>query len=124
MLRFLLVIVVVVVIAAWWLGYTPGRGIDPDVARQRGAQLGEQMATGINEAADKADDAAITTKIKAKMALDDLVRARDIDIETRAGVVTLTGRVDSQAEHQRAVQLARETASVQTVVDRLVTVTR
>jgi osmotically-inducible protein OsmY len=53
------------------------------------------------------------------MALDELVQARTIDVTTTRGVVTLTGAVRSAAEHDRAVQLARETAGVTQVVDKL-----
>ena len=38
------------------------------------------------------------------MALDDLVRARLIDVSTEAGVVTLSGTVRSATERERAVQ--------------------
>jgi osmotically-inducible protein OsmY len=53
------------------------------------------------------------------MALDDLVQARAIDVSTTGQVVTLSGTVRSAAEHDRAVQLARDTAGVKQVVDRL-----
>jgi hyperosmotically inducible protein len=53
------------------------------------------------------------------MALDDLVRARGIDIDTVDGVVTLRGTVSSEQERQRAVRLATETAGVTSVNDQL-----
>ena len=53
------------------------------------------------------------------MALDDSVKALKIDVDTQAGVVTLTGTVRSEAERQRAVALARETEGVTQVIDRL-----
>ena len=43
-----------------------------------------------------------------------------IDVDTDGTVVTLSGRVSSEAEHRRAVQLARETEGVTSVVDNLV----
>ena len=54
------------------------------------------------------------------MVLDDSIKARAIDVTTSGSVVTLTGTIGSQAEHDRAVALARETAGVTNVVDRLV----
>ena len=54
------------------------------------------------------------------MALDDLVQARTIDVDTQNGNVTLTGRVRTKPERERALLLARETAGVRNVVDRLV----
>jgi hyperosmotically inducible protein len=64
-------------------------------------------------------DATLTGKIKAKMALDDSVRSRSIDVSTDGSVVTLSGSVRSAAERQRAVALARETEGVTRVVDHL-----
>jgi hyperosmotically inducible protein len=133
-MRFLLFLVVVGLIAAWWLGYVPGRPapavapaartqagrtIDPEAARQRGAAVGERMAEGVNRVVERIDDATVTAKIKSKMALDDLVQARDISVQTVEGVVTVSGTVGSDAERQRAMRLAQETAGVRGVTDRL-----
>jgi len=126
MVRFLVLLLLVGALAAWWLGYIPGhapagaRGpVDPQTARERGAQAGEQVAAGINRVTQTVDDAALTAKIKSKMALDDVVQARTIDVTTNNRVVTLSGTVRSAAEHDRAVQLAKETDGVTRVVDRL-----
>jgi hyperosmotically inducible protein len=64
-------------------------------------------------------EAALTTKIKAKMALDDTVKARSIDVTTRGTTVTLSGIVQSKEEHDRAMALARETEGVTDVIDDL-----
>ena len=53
------------------------------------------------------------------MVLDDLVKARNIHVETNGTVVTLTGAVDSEAERKRAVELAKETEGVTSVIDHL-----
>jgi osmotically-inducible protein OsmY len=63
--------------------------------------------------------AALTPKIKAKMALDDLVKASDINVDTEGSVVTLTGVVGSSQERRRALRIATETEGVTKVVDRL-----
>ena len=65
-------------------------------------------------------EAALTSKIKAKMALDDTIKARQIDVTTHATTVTLSGKVSTAAERERALALARETSGVTQVVDRLV----
>jgi len=62
-------------------------------------------------------DAGISTKVKAKLAADDVVKAHQIDVDTRSGEVTLTGNVDSRESHDRAIQLAKETKGVTKVVD-------
>jgi hyperosmotically inducible protein len=64
-------------------------------------------------------DSALTAKIKSKMALDDHVNARAINVDTSASVVTLRGNVASTDQHDRALRLARETVGVARVVDRL-----
>ena len=64
-------------------------------------------------------DAELTTKIKSKMALDDTVRARTIDVSTTSGVVTLAGTVESATEHDHALRLARDTKGIKQVVDHL-----
>ena len=65
------------------------------------------------------DDAAIASKIKAKMVLDDYVKARSIAVTSKGGTVTLRGVVRSVAEHDRALMLAHDTAGVTAVVDEL-----
>ena len=90
-----------------------------DKARERGAELGEKAAIAGEKLKDAAHDAAITSKIKAKMALDDAVKARAIDVSTDGSTVTVSGTVRSRAERDRAVALARETAGVTTVIDHL-----
>jgi hypothetical protein len=132
--KLLLLLVVVAAIAAFFLGYRlggdgvetpvsadqPSPSIDTEKARQAGAAIGEKVATGAAEAEKALGDAALTAKIKSKMALDDSVKALAINVDTSGGTVTLTGFVNSQFEKTRAVQLARETAGVVTVNDRLV----
>lgn len=90
-------------------------------ARERGAELGEKAAVAAERVGNTVDEATITAKIKAKMALDDSVKARSVDVSTTGPTVTLTGTVRSATEHDRTVALARETAGVTRVVDRLVT---
>jgi BON domain len=65
------------------------------------------------------DDAEISSKIKAKMVLDDYVKARSINVDTKNGTVTLRGVVRSVDEHDRALTLARDTMGVTQVVDEL-----
>jgi osmotically-inducible protein OsmY len=60
-----------------------------------------------------------TTKIQAQYFADADVKGRDIDVTTRNGVVTLSGRVDTEAQRQKAVQIARQTEGVTDVQDRL-----
>jgi osmotically-inducible protein OsmY len=64
-------------------------------------------------------DAGITTNIKAKFAVDDIVKAYQVDVTTNDGVVTLSGDVETSVARNQAVTIARETEGVRNVVDRL-----
>ena len=136
LLRFALLLIVLAAAIAFFMGYrysghadrsaerpvaTTGTAPELDTARARaaGAKIGEKVAVGANQAEHALENGALTAKIKAKMALDDSVKALDINVDTADGVVTLTGTVHSEAERTRAVQLARETAGVTSVTDRL-----
>lgn len=61
------------------------------------------------------DDATITAGINVKFAKDDLVRAYKIDVDTKDGMVTLTGTVKSEAEAKRAIALAESEEGVKHV---------
>jgi osmotically-inducible protein OsmY len=90
-----------------------------ETARERGAEVGEKVAIAAAKVKETAAEAALTSKIKAKMVLDDNIKARSIDVSTDDSSVTLSGTVRSVDEHDRAIRLARETAGVTQVVDHL-----
>jgi hyperosmotically inducible protein len=87
--------------------------------RDSAAAAGEKAATAAETVRETVSEAGLTGKIKAKMALDDTVKALNIDITTVGSTVTLSGRVGSAAERARALSLARETEGVTRVVDNL-----
>ena len=93
--------------------------VDTSKARDAGAKIGEATAKAANQAEDAIRDGAVAAKIKSKMVLDDLVKARNVHVETDGAVVTLTGVVDSEAERKRAVELAKQTEGVTSVIDHL-----
>jgi hyperosmotically inducible protein len=101
--------------------------VDTEKARNRGAEIGEKAAEVSAKAEvaaaklkETVEETAIASKIKAKMALDDSVKALEIEVSATGSTVTLSGRVRSAAEHNRALALARETNGVTNVVDHLV----
>ncbi len=134
-IRFLLVLIVLGVAGVlaynYWTGNgwtlrpptTSATGVDAEKAREKGAEFARKAAETTKVAAERTgevvSEAAITAKIKSKMALDDYVKARNINVDTAGTTVTLTGTVHSEQEHQRAVRLARETAGITRVVDKL-----
>jgi hyperosmotically inducible periplasmic protein len=108
-LRLLLAVVLIAVIGAFTMGYLSSR--TGETVSQAGVAASTVGAT--------LEEAALTTKIKAKMALDDSVKARSIDVTTRGTTVTLSGIVKSKTEHDRAMALARETDGVTDVIDNM-----
>ena len=66
------------------------------------------------------DDAAISTKVKAKFAEDKQVSAMRIQVETLKGEVQLSGFAASQSEKERAGQLARSVDNVSRVRNNIV----
>ena len=57
-------------------------------------------------------DSWITTKVKAALAEDEAVKAREVNVETFKGVVQLSGFVISQAAMNQAVYRARNIQGV------------
>ena len=64
-------------------------------------------------------DPGLTTSVKTQLAADDQVKARKIDVDTKDRVVTLKGTVESPAEEARALEIARATKGVASVVDEI-----
>ena len=64
-------------------------------------------------------DAGITTSVKAKLAADDTVKAYQVDVDTSNKVVTLSGDVETAAQKEHAVMIARNTDGVRDVIDQL-----
>jgi hyperosmotically inducible protein len=135
-MRFIRTIVGVIIVAVigvlaynYWSGHgltlrpSGATGVDAEAARDQSQAILDKTAATVGNAAAKLEQAvdagSVTAKIKSKMALDDMVKARTINVDTTGSVVTLTGTVGSNQERERAVRLARETAGVTSVVDKL-----
>jgi hyperosmotically inducible protein len=105
---------------SWRVTSAPTSGpASTGTARDRMAQVDAQAGKAAHTVSEFLSDAELTGKIRSKMALDDSVRARTIGVSTTDGVVTLEGTIGSASEHDRAVQLARDTKGVKQVVDHL-----
>jgi hyperosmotically inducible protein len=77
------------------------------------------LAAAIMTVACAQTDAGITTNVKTKLAADDTVKAYEVDVDTRNGVVTLSGEVESAAAKEQAIQIARQTDGVRDVIDQI-----
>ncbi len=60
-------------------------------------------------------DSWITTKVKSTFMYSSNVDGSDIDVSTHAGIVTLTGKVESGAEQALAIELAQNVRGVKSV---------
>lgn len=61
------------------------------------------------------DDATVTTRVKTALLNDPDVGGLRIDVDTFKGVVTLSGRVKSKTEEDKAVAIARKISGVSNV---------
>lgn len=65
------------------------------------------------------DDGAITTQVKAALIADSETEARNINVDTRRGVVQLNGFVVSDVGRKHATQVARNVRGVTSVENNL-----
>jgi len=82
------------------------------VVRRKVAEAGRQLE-------ESTRDARTTATLKARFALDPELKAREIDIHTQDGRVTLNGRVNSHEEVARAIRMAVEEDDVLEVTSTL-----
>jgi hyperosmotically inducible periplasmic protein len=78
-------------------------------------QAEKKLHEGSESVGQEVDDASITTKVKFAFAKDPEVSAMKIDVDTKNGVVTLTGKVKSETEAKRAVSVAETVNGVKSV---------
>ena len=87
-----------------------------EAADKVGEKIGEQSAkTGVD-----IDDSEITAKVKAAIFAEPGLKTLQISVDTKNGVVTLSGSVDSKLSGDRAKGLAGAVAGVKEVENRLV----
>ena len=79
------------------------------------ASTQKQESTG-----EYVDDSVITSKIKTKLASDDFLKSFQIGVQSRKGIVQLSGFVNSQNAVDRAGQIARSVEGVKSVQNSLI----
>jgi len=110
--------------------------VDSDVAKSRALELAKEtkgvvkvidmiaakQASGGGDAPEPArslgevmTDSGISLSVKNQLLDDPQVKGLNIDVDTRDGVVFLTGSVGSDSEKLRAIQLAKDTKGVKDV---------
>ena len=79
------------------------------------ASTPKQSSTG-----EYIDDSVITAKIKAQLAADDFLKSFQIGVESRKGIVQLSGFVNSQGAVDKAGQIANGVEGVKSVKNDLI----
>ena len=74
------------------------------------ASTAKQEGTG-----EYIDDAVITTKVKAAIFNEPSLKSTEINVETFKGEVQLSGFVNSQADINKAVEIARSVKGVTSI---------
>ena len=77
------------------------------------------LALSVATTAFAQTDSALSANVKTQLAADDMVKGSLVKVATDDHVVTLSGTVPSQAVRDRALQIARDTTGVTSVVDKL-----
>lgn len=69
---------------------------------------------------DYIDDSVITTKVKSLLAADDFLKSFQISVESRKGIVQLSGFVDSQRAVNKAGEITSGVEGVRSVRNDLI----
>jgi hyperosmotically inducible protein len=98
-------------------------------------QVTENISNSVSNTADKADqaltkqanaagvvidDATITTKIKSALLNEPGMKSMKISVDTEKGIVTLSGKADTQSKIDKAIKLAEAVDGVQSVKNKIV----
>ncbi|NHZ80587.1 BON domain-containing protein [Massilia sp. CCM 8695] len=90
-----------------------------DTLADKTERAADSMANKTDRMADKSGavmaDAVITTKVKADIFKEPELKSMAIHVETEKGVVMLSGFVDSKADAEKAVRLAKSVDGVTSV---------
>ena len=82
-------------------------------------QIGDKMSAQSNKVGVVIEDAEITTRVKAAVFAMPGLDTLKISVDTVNGVVTLSGLVDTQADHDMAETLAQGIEGVRQVDNKL-----
>ncbi|WP_336219589.1 molecular chaperone OsmY [Citrobacter amalonaticus] len=90
-----------------------------DKAQSGAESAGQKVDSSMNKVGNFMDDSAITAKVKAALVDHENIKSTDISVKTDQKVVTLSGFVESQAQAEEAVKVAKGVEGVTSVSDKL-----
>lgn len=88
-------------------------------AEAAGQNMGEAAKQAANTAMGAVDDAAITAQVSAGLAKDPDLSALKINVDTKSGVVTLSGPAPTAQAKDRAAEIAKAVKGVSSVNNQL-----
>jgi hyperosmotically inducible protein len=86
-----------------------------DKVQSTADSAGQKIDSSMNKVGNFMDDSSITAKVKAALVDDKNIKSADISVKTDKKVVTLSGVVESQAQAERAVEIAKAVEGVKSV---------
>ncbi|CAM7598286.1 molecular chaperone OsmY [Citrobacter sedlakii] len=90
-----------------------------DKAQAGAESAGQKVDSSMNKVGNFMDDSAITAKVKAALVDHENIKSTDISVKTDQKVVTLSGFVESQAQAEEAMKVAKGVEGVTSVSDKL-----
>lgn len=90
-----------------------------DKAQSGAESAGQKIDSSMNKVGNFMDDSTITAKVKAALVDHESIKSTDISVKTDQKVVTLSGFVESQAQAEEAVKVAKGIEGVSSVSDKL-----
>lgn len=90
-----------------------------DKAQNAASSAGEKIDSSMTKVGGFMDDSSITAKVKAALVDHESIKSTDISVKTDNKVVTLSGFVESQAQAEQAVSVAKSVEGVASVSDKL-----
>ena len=90
-----------------------------DKAQSGVESAGQKVDSSMNKVGNFMDDSTLTAKVKAALVDHDSIKSTDISVKTDQKVVTLSGFVESQAQAEEAVKVAKGVEGVTSVSDKL-----
>jgi hyperosmotically inducible protein len=82
-------------------------------------EVKDQTKSVASRTGSKVSDGWITTKVKTELATTKGVKSGDVHVDTDAGIVRLSGTVDTSREAQRAIETALKVKGVDAVDSQL-----
>jgi hyperosmotically inducible protein len=110
---------VVVTALAFAPGFATAQATATEKAQAAAHDTKQEAKSAAHKSGNAITDSWITMKVHSQFVPEDALENSDIDVDTKAGVVTLMGTVPTAAGKSRAVAIAKATDGVKSVNDRL-----